>query len=176
VLLQGGGAAYVAEGGRKVAVHRNGIDVVVTGSIPAADLLRIAGSLGVHGDPVPTSWAEASTATLASARDALTPLLTLRGSKDFAPPSIRVEDGMVVLAYAGAGDRGFVLVQAPGTALTPPLDADVVGVRVRGRVARWTADVHALEWVESGHVVALRSRTLRLSELVDVAEHLRAGG
>jgi hypothetical protein len=174
VPLPGTGVAYVAEGGRKVAVHGAGVDVVITGSVDSAALVRVAASLGVRGEAVPGDWAEASTATLATARAVLVPLLELRGSRDFAPPSIRVEGSTVTLAYAGAGDRGFALVQTSGTALAPPLDAEVTGVRLRGRIARWTPDAHTLEWVESGHVVELRSRTLRLAELVDVASHLRA--
>ena len=173
VTLPGAGVGYVAEGGRKVAIHSPGADVVVTGSVPAAQLERVAASLGVHGDRVPPDWAEASTTTLAAARAALTPLLVLRGSKDYAPPSIRVEGNTVTLAYVGAGDRGFALVQQPGTALAPPFDADVTGVRVRGRVGRWTPDAHTLEWIEAGHRVELRSQTLRLAELVDVASRLR---
>jgi hypothetical protein len=174
VPLPGQGLAYVAEGGRKVAIHGVGVDMVVTGSIPSRDLVHIAASLGVRGERVPGSWVEASTAPLATARAALSPLLVLRGSNDYAPPSIRVDRDTVTLAYAGAGDRGFVLVQAPGTALAPPFDADVTGVRVRGRTGRWTPDTHTLEWLEGAHLVELRSRTLRLAELIDVARQLRA--
>jgi hypothetical protein len=173
VPLPGQGIGYVGEGGRKVAVHGAGVDLVVTGSIPSPDLVRVAASLGVRGEPVPSDWVEASTATLATARAALAPLLVLRGSKNYASPSIRVEDDTVTLAYAGAGDRGFVLVQSPGTALAPPFDADVIGVRVRGRVGRWTPDTHTLEWLERGHLIEMRSRTLRLAELVDAAHQLR---
>ena len=174
LALPGQGVGYVAEGGRKVAIHGTDVDAVVTGSIPARDLERIAASLGVRGQRVPAGWAEASTASMATARAALSPLLVLRDSKDYAAPSIRVDGDTVTLGYAGAGDRGFVLVQAPGTSLAPPIDADVTGVRVRGRVGRWTPDTHTLEWLERGHLVELRSRTLRLAELVDVAGQLRA--
>ncbi len=176
VILLGHGVGYVGEGGRKVAVHAPGVDLVVTGSVPAADLVRVAASLGVFGERVPDDWVEASTATLANARAALGRLLVLRGSKAYASPSMRGANGAGSVAYAGAGDRGFVLVQSPGTALAPPLDADVVGVRLRGRVARWTPDARTLEWVEGGQIVELRSRTLRLAELVEVAEQLRVAG
>jgi hypothetical protein len=173
VPLDGHGTAYASEGGRAIAVHAEGIDAVVTGSVPSAELTRVAASLGLRGRQVPADWAEASTATLASAKAALTPLLVLGGSTAFAAPAIRVEDGTVTMAYAGAGDRGFVLAQRAGAGLAPPLDAEVDGVRVRGRLGRWTPSVHALEWVEGSHVVELRSRTLRLAELLDIARDLR---
>ena len=69
--------------------------------------------------------------------------------------------------------RGFVLVQSPASSLAPPVDDDVVGVRVRGTVGRWTPDAHTLEWLEAGHLVELRSQTLRLTELIELTASLR---
>lgn len=169
----GGGTAYVAEGGRKIALHTAELDVVVTGSVAPSELRRIAASLGVRGEPVPGTWTEASSATVASAREALPGLLVLPRSQPFAAPAVRVAGESVTLSYSGAGDRGVVVVQAAGTALAPPLDADAVGVSVRGRAGRWTAATGQLEWVERGRIVELHSRSLALAELVELADTLR---
>jgi hypothetical protein len=59
-----GGTGYSSEDGARIGIHAQGMDVLVTGSLAAAALERVAGSLAVAGRPVPSSWAEAATATL----------------------------------------------------------------------------------------------------------------
>ena len=65
VQLSGAGVAFVAEGGQRILVHGDGVDVELTGSVPAAQLRRVAGGLGVRGTVLPADWAEASTTDLA---------------------------------------------------------------------------------------------------------------
>lgn len=172
VALPGAGTAYVAEGGARVALHGGDVDIVVTGSLAAEDLLRVAASLGVAGRPVPAGWAEASTASLERAAAALPGLLVAGELAGFGSPGVQVRDHSVALGYAGSGARAFLLVQAPGGALGPPLDAHVLGVAVRGTAGRYTPARGELEWVEGGRVVSLRSRTLDLAELVAIAATL----
>jgi hypothetical protein len=171
-LALGAGVAYASEDGGRVAVHGDGVDLVVSGSLAPADLVRVAASLPVTGRPVPAGWAEAATATLPQARAASPGLLRPRNPAGFAPPAVRVDGRIVTLAYAGPGSRGFLLVQAPGTRLTPPLDADARGVRVRRSDGRWSAERGQLEWVEGGRVLDLRSTTLSLEELLAIAASL----
>jgi hypothetical protein len=166
------GVAYASEDGDRVAVHGDGVDLVVGGSLAPADLVRVAAGLPVTGRPVPAGWAEAATATLPQARAASPGLLRPRDPAGFAPPAVRVDGRVVTLAYAGPGSRGFLLVQAPGTRLTPPLDADARGVRVRRSDGRWSAERGELEWVEHGRVLDLRSATLSLEELLAIAASL----
>lgn len=166
------GVAYASEDGGRVAVHGDGVDLVVSGSLAPADLVRLAAALPVTGRPVPAGWAEATTATLPQARAASPGLLRPRDPAGFAPPAVRVDGRVVTLAYAGPGSRGFVLVQAPGARLVPPLDADARGVRVRGADGRWSAERGELEWVEHGRVLDLRSTTLSLEELLAAAASL----
>lgn len=165
------GTAYVGDGGRTVAVHGRAVDVVIEGSVPEDTLLRIAGSLGVRGEPVPGSWPEAGTASIAEVSERTAALVPpeLAG---FAPPAARVVDGTVVIAVAGPGSRGFVLTQTPDDTLAPPLHPDVRGVEVRGVAGRYTPGIGELEWVEGGYAVSLRSDTLAADELVAVAERL----
>jgi hypothetical protein len=168
----GAGVAYWSEDGSRVAVHGDGVDLLVTGSVSGADLARVAASLPVAGRPVPAWWAEAATSTLPQAVAADRGLRVPRGLRGFAPPAVRADGRTVTLAYAGPGARGFLLVQAPGDRLTPPLDDDTVGVRVRGRGGRWSPGRGELEWVEAHRVLTLRSNTLPLEELLTIAASL----
>jgi Putative zinc-finger len=168
----GAGVAYWSEDGARVALHTRGVDLVVTGSVSGTDLARVAASLPVAGRPVPAGWAEAATSTLPEAAAADPGLRVPRDLRGFAPPAVRVEGGTVTLAYAGPGSRGFLLVQAPGDRLSPPLDDDPAGVRVRGTDGRWSPARGELEWVEQGRILTVRSATLSLEELLTVAASL----
>jgi len=168
----GAGMGYWSEDGSRVAVHGRGLDLLVTGSVSGSDLARVAASLPLAGRPVPPGWAEAATSTLPEAAAAHPGLRVPRDLHGFAPPAVRVDGRTVTLAYAGPGARGFLLVQAPGDRLAPPLDDDPVGVRVRGRDGRWSPARGELEWVERHRVLTLRSGTLSLEELLAVAASL----
>ena len=168
----GAGVAYWSEDGTRVAVHAAAVDLVVMGSVGEADLARVAASLPVAGRPVPAGWAEAATSTLPEALAADPGLRRPRDLRGFAPPAVRVDGRTVTLAYPGPGSRGFLLVQAPGDRLAPPLDDDPAGVRVRGADGRWSPARGELEWVEAGRVLTLRSATLSLEELLAVAASL----
>jgi hypothetical protein len=126
----------------------------------------------VAGRPVPAGWAEAATSTLPEAVAADPGLRRPRDLRGFAPPAVRVDGRTVTLAYAGPGSRGFLLVQAPGDRLAPPLDDDPAGVRVRGTDGRWSPGRGELEWVERHRTLTLRSTTLPLEELLAIAASL----
>jgi hypothetical protein len=166
------GIGYVSDGGRRVALHGDGLDAVVSGSVTAAELRAAAAGLGITGLPVPPSWAESATATLAEAADAVPGLLVARDLDAFGPPAIRVADGTVTQVYAGAGDLGFTLVQSDVDRLAPPADGDAVGVEVRGAAGRYSAERGQLEWVEGGAALGLSSHTLTLPDLLALAARL----
>jgi hypothetical protein len=166
------GVAYVGDGGRAVAVHGRELDVVVTGTLSERDLLRVAGSIGVRGLPVPAGWAEADTRPIAEAVRTIGGGLRPPALEGFATPAARVVGDALVITAAGPGARGFVLTQTSDDSLTPPLGADVRGVEVRGTAGRYTPGAGELEWVEGGRAVSLRSTSLSLDELVALAERL----
>jgi Putative zinc-finger len=168
----GAGVAYASEDGSRIGLHADSVDLVVTGSLAPADLARVVAGLPPAGRPVPAGWAEAATGTLPAALAAAPDLLVPRGLVGFGAPAVRADGTTITLAYPGPGARGFLLVQARGDRLAPPLDADVRGVRVRGSDGRWSAARGELEWVEGGRTVSLRSATLSLEELLAVADRL----
>lgn len=175
VPLPSGGVAYVAEGGDHVFLHGTDLDVEVTGSLDPDLLREVADRLDVRGEAVPRRWVEASSATLQEARRVLPGLLVPPSLQDFAGPGVRVAADTVTLSYAGNGDRGFVLTQSTRDVLAPPLDAHVVGVAVRGVTGRYTPRTGTLEWVEDDRARSIRSATLPLAELLEIAERLEGG-
>ncbi|HEX9889979.1 MAG TPA: zf-HC2 domain-containing protein [Nitriliruptorales bacterium] len=172
VTLGTGAMAYLAEGGGELFLHTPDADLHLRGSVGSRALLEVAADLDLEGLAVPRTWAEASSASVADAREALPGLLEPDVIPGFLGPSVRVRGDVVSLAYAGNGQRAFVLTQAPGQLLSPPLDADVIGLSVRDAVGRFTPSTATLEWVEGAMVVSLRSDSLSLGELLAVAERL----
>jgi hypothetical protein len=177
VDLGAAGLAYVSSDGRKIGLHAAGLDVVVAGSLPPDDLVAVAASLGVVGETVPDSWAEALTARPEEADAALPGRLTAGALDGFGAPAVRVTaddaGGVTVTeARSGPGDLALVLTQRPGTALPPPQGGDEVGVGVRGTVGRARPAEGELAWVERGVVCTLRGEGLTLGELAAIAERL----
>jgi hypothetical protein len=137
-------------------------------------LLNVAGSLGVIGEQVPADWTEAATATLDEARAAVAGLIVPHDLEGFGPPAIRVDNDVAILAYAGPGNRGFRLAETVETALSPPFEANVRGVAVRGIEGRYSPDRGVLEWIEGQLTMSLTSTTLSLQELIMIAEAMAA--
>jgi hypothetical protein len=172
----GAAVAYVSEDGSAVAMHADGVDLVVTGTVSLDERLHVAASTGIAGRAVPAGWAEATSATLAEATAALSGLLVPATSSAYAAPAIQVAAGpAVTMSVAGPGQRGYRLVQTNGNALGPPVDADATAVVVRGATGRWSPALGVLEWVQdNARVIELRSETLALAELLTVAADLEA--
>lgn len=168
----GDGFGYVAEDGTAVAVHGDGMDLVVAGSIAPRDLRRVAASLGVAGLPVPDGWAEAATADLDDLAREVRGHLVLPAGAWPGPPAVRLDEHSAVIVYAGPGDRAVVLASRAGPRLSPPFDPDATGVVVRKRDGRWSPSRGELEWVERGRLWTLRSATVGLSELIGLAARL----
>ncbi len=168
-----GTVLYTSADGTTVGVHGEDVDVAVTGSLPGADLRRVAASLPVAGRPVPPGWEEAATLDLDEAARIVPGLLVPPDDPRFhAPAARRITEG-VSMTVAGSGSRGYELLQLPGETLTPPTGADVLVVAARGASARYTAATGELEWVEDGRLNVLRSDTLSLAELIATADALR---
>jgi hypothetical protein len=175
VDLGDAGRGYLSADGRRVAVHTDGLDVVLTGSLPTDELVDLAAGLGVHGIATPDGWREASATTLTRAAGRVPHLLSAAtdGVDGFGRPAVRlVPDDTVTQVFAGPGDRGFVLTQRATPDLPPPAD-DTLGVEVRGHAGRYSAEQSLLEWSEGGSALSLTSATLTLPELLDIAATLQ---
>lgn len=174
VDLGAAGRGYASADGRRVAIHGDGIDLVVGGSVDPATLRDVAASLGVTGGPVPEGWTDAASATLADAATQVPGLLVAEDLPGFGAPAVSVAGGAVVQTYAGPGDRGVVLTRDAAPRLAPPSGPDALGVELRGTTGRYSQERGELEWVEGGASHSLRSATLTLPELLAVAARLEA--
>jgi hypothetical protein len=172
VDLGSAGFAYASPDGDVVALHTDGLDVAVEGSVGRDALVAIVASLDLEGLPVPGDWADSKTSLVGDATDVVGDLLVLHGVDGFGEPAARIDGTEVRLRYVGAGDRAVEVVRSEAAVLPPPLDPDVVAVDVRGTAGRYSAATGDLEWVEGGHVRVLRGPALRLTELLDLAAHL----
>jgi len=168
----GDGQAYVRADGRRVALHAEGLDLVVDGSVGTADLVAVLEGLDIAPTPLPESWPEHRTATRRAIRAAVPGALDLVVA-GFDRPVARLEGDAVVLVAVGAGDRLLRLDQAVGGRITPPQEVDYDAIRVRGRDGRYAPATGRLEWVEGGVVLRLQGTGLTRGELVAAAEALR---
>lgn len=174
VSLADGRTVYIGREGHTIAIHTADLELVLDGTLSEDDLLAIAASLPVEGRPIPRHWSEVSDATLADAAAAVPGLLVPPDLDGFGEPAVQVTGDVVTIGYAGSGGRELLVTERRGISVAPPIVANVVGVEVRGRSGRYLPDSGALEWVEDGVVVSLRSRDLSLDDLVRVADSMRA--
>lgn len=133
----------------------------IRGSVPLDVLVLALDQLGIDGR------------RLASPQPAVDAGGLILGRVDgFGPVSVMATaDGAVSMSWGG-GTRLLRLASRPGLALPPPVDPAVVGVEMRGIVARYSAEAGRLAWVEAGSVYSLEGVGMTLAQLVEVADGL----
>ena len=161
-----------SEHGRRMTILGSERDLVLETNLPREQLLEIASSTPVSG-----LAPDELTQDLEDARHAVRSLLV-----PTPPPSgyrlwaVDARPGTATLHYLRPGSEldglGIRLYQSRGAELPPPLDLEVVGVRVRGVAGRYSAERAELEWVENGVYRSLRAAALDLAGLVRVAGSL----
>jgi hypothetical protein len=155
---------YLSPTGNALAIHSETAEFLVSGSVSRETLVEAARALGVSGLRVPSTWEEASTVEVADLpAGTMVPDVegwSVLGRKD--------ETGTTIL-LTGSGARTVIISQTPGSRLDPPTGPDYSEVEVRGLDGRYNASEATLEWVEDGQVIQMRSETVVLAELVDLA-------
>lgn len=164
VDLDDGSVGYLDPVGDAVAIHTDGLDVVVSGSVSEATLVAIARSLGLAGLPAPPEWLQASVVEAA-----MLPAGTLLPRVEGWSILGMTVDERTTILMTGTGSRRVVITSQPGERLDPPAGPDVVAVDVRDTAGRFDAASATLEWVEDGHVIRMQSETLGRDELVALA-------
>jgi len=179
VRLPGGGAAYYepATGslGRRLSIHAEGWDVALESNLPRDDLLEIAGSVPVRGLAVPAR--RLGRVPLAEALDAAPfALVPADLPAGYGLAAATLDAAGVTLHFRRPGAEldggGIRLYQADGIALPPPMDPDVLAVRVRGVDGRYSPTQGELEWIEGGVYRSVGGTALDLNGLLVVAESL----
>lgn len=165
VDLGDGSVGYLSPSGDAVAIHAESEEILLTGSVSSSSLVEMAASLGVRGLEVPSTWLEASTVTVADLPDrTLVPVVT--GWSVLG----RIEEEGTTLLLTGGGARSVIVTQTPGTQLDPPTGPDFSEVEIRGISARHDLSSSTLEWVEEGAIVRMKSNTVGIEELRELAE------
>jgi hypothetical protein len=150
-----------------LAIHGESADVLVSGSVPTESLVAAAGTLGLRGQRVPSTWQEASTVEVVEL-----PSGTLVPDVEGWSELGRIDETGTTILLTGSGARSVVISQQAGDRLAPPTGPDYSEVEVRGLAGRYNVSEATLEWVEDGQVIRMRSDTVSLVELIDLASAL----
>lgn len=167
IEIDPGSVGYLSPEGDAVAIHGADSDVLVSGSVSRETLVAAAASMGVRGLPVPEGWQEASTVDPADL-----PETTFTPEVEGWSVLGRVDGSTTMILLTGGGSRSVLLTQTPGSRLEPPTGPDYSEVEVRGVDGRYDVSETTLEWVEDGYLFRMRSETVGLAELVDLASTL----
>jgi hypothetical protein len=198
VRLANEGIAYyepaTATLGRRLSIHASDVDLYLESNLPRGDLLRVAASIPVLGRAVPDGWLVrrgpegiVRLQVPVDAARAAVPGLALPAPSSL-PTGYRLwavnlveragrTSAAVYFRRPGAelDGRGIGLWQGPGGELAPPLDPDVLRVRLDGTIARYAPSRGELEWIEDGAYHRLTAPTLPLTALLRVALSLESG-
>jgi Putative zinc-finger len=162
--------------GRRLSIHAPGIDVYLETNLPRDELLQIAASLPVSGVTAPPGWLSRVSLgqALARAPYALVPSRLPDGYRLWAA-ELPAGEG-ITLHFRRPGveldGTGIRIHQVAGQTMAPPLDPDVLAVRVRGVTGRYSPARAELEWVEEGVYRSVQGTALDLAGLLAVAESL----
>ncbi len=170
VALRANSVGYLSPQGDSLAIHSDGVDLVIRGSTSRDTMIEVARSLSVTGRPVPGNWVEASIVAV----DDLPPGALMPEVEGWSVLASH-EEGETTILLVGAGDRSVVISQGKGDLLSLPIGADVSAVEVRGADGRFDAAAGTLEWIEDGLVVTLSSDTVSRKTLLEIAESMSTG-
>lgn len=162
-----GSIGYLSPTSDALAIHGESADVLVSGSVPTESLVAAAGTLGLRGQRVPSTWQEASTVEVVEL-----PSGTLVPDVEGWSELGRIDETGTTILLTGSGARSVVISQQAGDRLAPPTGPDYSEVEVRGLAGRYNVSEATLEWVEDGQVIRMRSDTVSLVELIDLASAL----
>jgi hypothetical protein len=161
--------------GRRLAIHTGRWDLELESNLAREDLVTVAASVPVVGRTAPTRWLDR-----VSVPDALEAtsfaLMPSTLPTEFRPWTARLDGrDAVTVWFRRPGSEpgpGIVLHQARGAGLPPPLEGEVLAVRVREQVGRYSPSRELLEWVEGGVYRSLGGGALDLTGLLAVARSL----
>jgi hypothetical protein len=196
VGLSSGGVGYyepASDGlGRRLAIHASATDLFMESNLPRAQLLQLAASLPVRGQPLPDAWTTVSGSGISIQQVAPAEALA-RSPVPVALPT-NLPAGYVLVSASIVSDRtgatavSFVFRQREtdtaggplvlhvqmGDALPPASSAHQLLVDLDGTSARWTPDRDQLEWIGEGAYVSLQG-PLGLDTMLQLATQVRVG-
>jgi hypothetical protein len=166
--LPGGGIGYLSADRNRLAVHSEQADVVVSGSAPVETLVAVAASLENRGQKVPADWKESA---VVAAHEL--PEGTLVPDVSGWSLAGLVDGERRVMLLVGSGNQNVLIDSEPGERLDSPTGPDFSEVPVRSATGRYDAGTGTLEWIEGGAVVRMRSLSVSLETLIEIAESMK---
>ena len=195
VELPDGGVAYLepASDGTawRLALHGNGVDLVLETNLSRERLLDVAASMPVRGLEVPMAWLVRASKEGTSERvpidramaevgfPVLLPAELPAGYRLIGAEIVRVADTLGLNAYFRPTDGGGTTIRlhAERTGDLPPASgAEQYTMVVRDSPGRWSPARATLEWIEAGTYHSLTAPGLRLEDLMALATTMTPGG
>jgi hypothetical protein len=158
---------YLSADRTRLSVHSDDVDLMVSGSVPVEVLVQTAASLGTSGQLAPAEWEESEVVPA----DELPPGTLLPDVAGWSIAGLVDGDRRMVL-MVGSGNQSVLIESEPGNRLDPPTGPDFSEVEVRGTPGRFETGAGSLAWVEGGRVMRMRSSTVGLDTLLDLAESM----
>ncbi len=196
VGLSSGGVAYyepASDGlGRRLAIHTSGTNLFLESNLPRAQLLQLAASLPIRGQPLPNAWTMVSGSGISieqvAPADALARSPVPLELPATLPAGYVLASASIVSGQAGPTAVNFVFRQREtdtaggplvlhvqmADALPPASSAHQLLVDLNGISARWTQDREQLEWIRDGAYVSLQG-PLGLDAMLQLAWQVGMG-
>ena len=196
VGLSSGGVAYyepASDGlGRRLAIHASGTNLFLDSNLPRAQLLQLAASLPVRGEPLPDAWTTVSGSGISIQQVAPADALARSPVPVVLPTNLPA--GYVLVSASVASDASgptavsfvfrqresdtaggpIVLHVQMADALPPASSAHQLLVDLDGASARWTPDRDQLEWIRFGTYFSLQG-PLGLDAMLQLASQVGVG-
>ncbi|MGH8959014.1 MAG: hypothetical protein ACRDVK_10120 [Acidimicrobiia bacterium] len=167
LALRNGGVGYLSADQNRLALHSSREDVVISGSVPVETLVDAAGSLEIRGQTVPADWEES--AVVSADEIPLGMLVPVVSGWSLAG---LVEGERSVMLLVGSGNQNVLIEAEPGDRLEAPTGPDFFEVGVRGATGRFDAGAGSLEWIEGGALIRMRSSSVPLATMLEIAESM----
>ncbi len=196
VGLSSGGVAYyepASDGlGRRLAIHASATNLFLESNLPRAQLLQLAASLPVRGQPLPDAWTTVSGSGISVQQVAPAEALARSPMPVMLPTNLPAGYELVSASVAsdasGPTAVSFVFRQRESDtaggpivlnvqmsdALPPASSAHQLLVDLDGTSARWTPDREQLEWIRDGAYVSLQG-AVGLDAMLHLATQVRIG-
>jgi hypothetical protein len=168
LALGGGGTAYLSADQNRIALHSETSDVVISGSVPVETLVDAAVSLNVRGQLVPRDWDE-SAVVAANQIPSGTLVPTVSG---WSLAGL-VDGDRRVMLLIGSANQNVIIEAEPGDRLDTPIGPDFYEVEVRGASGRFDAGAGTLEWIEDGILMRMRSSSVPIETLLELADSMK---
>ena len=196
VGLSSGGVAFyepASDGlGRRLAIHASATNLFLESNLPRAQLLQLAATLPIRGQPLPNAWTTVSGSGISIEQVAPADALA-RSPVPIVLPTTLPAGYVLVSASILSGRTGptavnFVFRQREsdtaggpmllhvqmGDALPPASSAHQLLIDLGGTSARWTPDRDQLEWIRDGAYVSLQG-PLGLDAMLQLASQVGVG-